>query len=156
MESFTIGQLARAADVNVETIRYYQRLKLLTRSAAGARGWRRYSGSDLLALLFVRRAQRLGFTLKEISALLAHASDPANFCDRARPLIRARTEAIEQKIRDLTAMREELSSLALACAGPGSDESCSILRRLTGDENSTAATAISRGIKVAKKERSHR
>ena len=69
-ESFTIARLAQSAGVHVETVRYYQRLRLIPRPERPAGGVRRYTSSDAERLRFIKRAQAMGFTLGEMSSLL--------------------------------------------------------------------------------------
>lgn len=116
---FTIGKLAQAGDVGVETVRYYQRRGLLdTPARSGGDGWgggvRRYSGGDLRRLKFIRAAQASGFTLDEISELLAlEASDDRA---RVRSLARQRIDALDAKIAQMTETRAALARLADQCA----------------------------------------
>ena len=116
---FTIGKLAQAGDVGVETVRYYQRRGLLdTPARSGGDGWgggvRRYGGDDLRRLKFIRAAQASGFTLDEISELLAlEASDDRV---RVRSLARQRIDALDAKIAQMTETRAALARLADQCA----------------------------------------
>jgi MerR family mercuric resistance operon transcriptional regulator len=115
----TIGKLAAAGGVGVETIRYYQRRGLMgTPARSGGDGWgggiRRYDADDLRRLKFIRSAQAAGFTLDEISELLAlEASD-----DRAqvRHLARQRIDMLDRKISQMTETRAALARLADQCA----------------------------------------
>ena len=110
----TIGGLANAAGVGVETVRYYQRRGLLTEPARPPGEVRRYSEEDVKRLRFIRSAQAAGFTLNEIKELLdLDASD-----DRARAheLAQARVAAIDEKIAELREARDALAGLATACA----------------------------------------
>ena len=121
----TIGGLAKAAGVGVETVRYYQRRGLLAEPARPRGEVRRYGDDDLRRLRFIRSAQAAGFTLNEIAELLnLSASDDRA---RARELARARVSALDQKIAELKEARDALAGLATACAkkqgGP-----CPILR----------------------------
>jgi MerR family mercuric resistance operon transcriptional regulator len=112
--SDTIGGLAKAAGVNVETVRYYQRRGLLTEPARPAGEVRRYGDEDLKRLKFIRSAQAAGFTLNEIGELLdLSASDDRA---RARALAQARVAALDAKIEELREARDALASLAAACA----------------------------------------
>ncbi|ALJ12361.1 MerR family transcriptional regulator [Sphingopyxis macrogoltabida] len=116
---FTIGKLAQAGDVGVETVRYYQRRGLLdTPARSGGDGWgggvRRYGDDDLRRLKFIRAAQASGFTLDEISELLAlEASDDRA---RVRSLARQRIDALDAKIAQMTETRAALARLADQCA----------------------------------------
>jgi MerR family mercuric resistance operon transcriptional regulator len=115
----TIGKLATAGDVGVETIRYYQRRGLMgTPARSGGDGWhggvRRYDENDLRRLKFIRSAQASGFTLEEIAELLAlEASDDRV---RVRGLARQRIDALDAKIAQMTETRAALARLADQCA----------------------------------------
>ena len=110
----TIGALAKAAGVGVETVRYYQRRGLLAEPPRPMGEVRRYSEQDVSRLKFIRSAQSAGFTLAEIGELLdLSASDDRA---RARELAQARVVALDEKIAKLREAREALSGLATACA----------------------------------------
>lgn len=115
----TIGKLAAAGDVGVETVRYYQRRGLLdTPARSGGDGWgggiRRYDADDVRRLKFIRSAQASGFTLDEISELLAlEASDDRV---RVRTLARQRIDVLDEKIAQMTTTRAALARLADQCA----------------------------------------
>jgi len=112
--SDTIGGLANAAGVGVETVRYYQRRGLLAEPARPHGEVRRYGEPDVKRLRFIRSAQSAGFTLAEIKELLdLDASDDRA---RARELAQARVAAIDGKIAELTQARDALAGLATACA----------------------------------------
>jgi MerR family transcriptional regulator, mercuric resistance operon regulatory protein len=113
-KSDTIGALAKAAGVGVETVRYYQRRGLLIEPPRPHGEVRRYGEEDLRRLRFIRAAQGAGFTLSEIGELLElSASDDRA---RARELAMARVEALDEKIADLKEARESLSALATECS----------------------------------------
>ena len=112
--SDTIGGLAKAAGVGVETVRYYQRRGLLPEPARPPGEVRRYGDEDVKRLRFIRSAQGAGFTLNEIKELIdLDASDDRA---RARELAQARVAAIEKKIAELSAARDALAGLATAYA----------------------------------------
>ncbi|MBN8552470.1 MAG: MerR family DNA-binding protein [Caulobacterales bacterium] len=114
MTDLTIGQLAQAGGVGVETVRYYQRRGLIeTPLRAGE--IRRYGAPVLRRLRFIRAAQAGGFTLEEIGELLA--LDAGRDRVRARELASARIEALDRKIAELTKARAALNRLARSCAG---------------------------------------
>lgn len=123
VRSLTIGKLAAAGGVGVETIRFYQRKGLLE-TPARAGGIRRYGGQDLRRLRFIRKAQAAGFTLEEIRELLA--LDAGEDRSRARELARVRVKALEKKIAELQRARDALRRLASECAG-GRTGPCPIL-----------------------------
>lgn len=115
----TIGKLAAAGDVGVETVRYYQRRGLLeTPARSGGDGWgggiRRYGEDDLRRLKFIRAAQGAGFTLDEIGELLALEAGDDRV--RVRHLARQRIELLDEKIAQMTATRAALARLADQCA----------------------------------------
>ena len=113
-KSDTIGALAKAAGVGVETVRYYQRRGLLPEPPRPHGEVRRYSDEDVRRLKFIRSAQAAGFTLAEIGELLdlSAIDDRA----RARQLAQARVAALDSKIAELREAREALAGLATACA----------------------------------------
>jgi len=115
----TIGKLAAAGDVGVETIRYYQRRGLMgTPARSGGDGWgggvRRYDENDLRRLKFIRSAQASGFTLEEIAELLALEESDDRV--RVRGLARQRIDVLDAKIAQMTETRAALARLADQCA----------------------------------------
>ena len=121
--SLTIGELAAAGGVGVETIRFYQRRDLLRTPARGG-GIRHYGRDDVRRLRFIRQAQAAGFTLEEIRELLE--LDAGEDRGRAGGLAKARIEALDAKIADLQRARDALRRLAREC-GEGSTGPCPIL-----------------------------
>ncbi len=113
MNAMSIGQLAKSAEVGVETVRYYQRRGLLGVPPRDG-GIRRYDKEDLRRLRFVRQAQSAGFTLDEVTALLA--LDATDDRERARVLALERLDNIDKKIAALQAARTALAQLAETCA----------------------------------------
>ena len=122
-QSLTIGKLATAAGVGVETVRYYQRRGLLE-TPTRDREIRRYGSHDLKRLRFIRQAQAAGFTLEEIKELLD--LDASEDRARARELAGARVKALDHKIGELQKARDALKRLAREC-GSGSAGPCPIL-----------------------------
>ena len=110
----TIGALASAAGVGVETVRYYQRRGLLPEPARPPGEVRRYGAEDVKRLKFIRSAQAAGFTLAEIGELIA--LDASDDRARARELAQARVAAIDRKIAELRQARDALAGLAKECA----------------------------------------
>lgn len=121
--SLTIGELAAASGVGVETIRFYQRRTLLRTPERGG-GIRHYGREDVRRLRFIRQAKTAGFTLEEIRELLE--LDAGEDRSRARELAKARIEALDAKIADLQRARDALRRLAGECA-EGSAGPCPIL-----------------------------
>lgn len=127
--SMTIGRLARAADVNIETIRYYQRRGLLATPRRPLGGVRRYPPDTLARLRFIRRAQELGFTLREIAELLKLGNGS---CRETRAIAEHRLADIETRIRDLQSMRTTLDKLIRTCRD-GNQPPCPIIASLERD-----------------------
>ncbi|MFZ5479493.1 MAG: MerR family DNA-binding protein [Myxococcota bacterium] len=122
----TIGQLAREAGVNVETIRYYERIGIIRQPEAPAEGWRTYDDTTLRVVRFVKRAQALGLGLDDARALLDLRNDGGD-CSSVRSIARAKLEEIEAKLRELTALRDALRSVADTCPGAGPTSGCPVL-----------------------------
>jgi DNA-binding transcriptional MerR regulator len=132
MTAFTIGKLAEAAGVHVETIRYYERRGLLAPPPRSASGYRQYSPDDLWRLQFIARGKRLGFTLAEIgevmSPTLSSLAGPAPASpERVLGAARAKIAAIDERQRELARVRCRLQQLAELCEH-GADADCLALR----------------------------
>ncbi|HEX8215427.1 MAG TPA: MerR family transcriptional regulator [Allosphingosinicella sp.] len=123
VSSLTIGKLAAAGGVGVETIRFYQRKGLLAQPTRES-GIRRYGSEDLRRLRFIKQAQTAGFTLEEIKELLM--LDAGEDRSRARTLAASRIKALDAKIAQLKAARNSLKKLATDC-GEGTKGPCPIL-----------------------------
>ena len=128
MSAFTIGNLARAADVSVETIRYYERRGLLDRPVRRGSKYREYSDDDVARLRFIRRAKALGFTLAEIRELLPVSH---NACaDGMLAAARSKLAQVEADRAELEALQDRLLRLVEVCADGGDD--CVTLDIATG------------------------
>jgi len=125
-KSLTIGFLARAASVNIETVRYYQRVGLIKEPAKPARGYRQYSLDNVDRIKFIKRAQKLGFSLTEIAELLELGN---GHCRDVRQRAEHKREIIKQQIDDLTKMKKSLDKLIRAC-GKGNKAHCPIVETL--------------------------
>ena len=130
-EGLTIGQLAKAAGVNVETIRYYHRRGLVDEPYKPLGGHRRYGPSAVSRVRFIKRAQQLGFTLEEVTNLL-RLEDGQN-CRETRLLAERKLALIENRIADLTRMRRTLKGLIIECAAGQRPRSCPIIATLSAD-----------------------
>lgn len=128
-----IGQLARQAGVPIDTVRYYERQRLLPRAARSAGGYRIFGERDLRRLRFIRRAKSLGFSLDEIGELLALSDHPPQDMGSVRETARLRLQDIELRMSELQRMQAALSQLVDACPGHGALEQCPILAALTAD-----------------------
>jgi MerR family mercuric resistance operon transcriptional regulator len=134
MKALTIGRLAKEAGVNLETVRYYERRGLLPRPPRSESGYRLFPDEAVGRLRFIRRAQELGFSLKEIRELLSlRVSRTANRSD-----VRRRAEAkiadIDSKMSSLASMKKTLRKLKRVCSGCGPVAECPILESLDREE----------------------
>lgn len=126
-----IGKLARDAGVNIQTVRYYERRGLLKDPRDSAPGYREYDSSTADRLRFIRRAQELGFTLGEITELLALRLDPNTTSHAIKARARAKIAEIDSRIHDLEHIRDALSHLAGRCLGErGPTGDCPFLESL--------------------------
>jgi MerR family mercuric resistance operon transcriptional regulator len=113
----TIGKIAKQAGVGVETIRFYERKGLIKQPKKEfSEGFRSYSQDEALKIRFIKRAQELGFTLREIKELLDLNTNPRATCDDVRILAETKISEIEQKIKDLKQMKASVRQLEKACS----------------------------------------
>lgn len=126
-KSMTIGCLAEAAGVNVETIRYYQRIGLISEPMKPPQGFRKYQHETLKQIIFIKRAQQLGFSLQEISDLLelgeGHCSDVRKRAEKKR-------DKIAKQIKDLQTLEITLNQLIQACKSGKDKQKCPIVETL--------------------------
>ena len=131
--TMTISGLAEAANVNVETIRYYERRGLIKQPRKPGQGWRRYDDQALRTVQFVKRAQALGFSLDDIEMLLRlRTTESPRTCARVAAKARDKIAEVDAKMRDLAAIREVLVAVADACPAEGPGSECPILDALDG------------------------
>jgi len=140
MKEMTIGVLARSAGVNIETVRYYQRRGLIGTPRKPPGGMRRYPREALTQLRFIKRAQQLGFTLREIGDLLELG---AGACAETRLLAEARLADIELRLLDLKSMQQTLTRLIKACCA-GREATCPIVESLVGDKLTPPSARLSK------------
>jgi Cu(I)-responsive transcriptional regulator len=126
MEVLTIGRLSAATGVKVETIRYYERAGLIAPPARTCGNYRSYAPDHVARLGFIRRTRDLGFSLEEIRALLDLAAQRERDCGEIDTLATAHLAQVDRKIRDLTALRVQLSAAISSCSG-GPVAECRIL-----------------------------
>jgi MerR family mercuric resistance operon transcriptional regulator len=127
MESLSIGQVAEGAGVGVETVRFYQRQGLIKEPARQGTRHRRYPHETVARIRFIRGAQNLGFSLKEIEELMALRLSPGTSKAEIRARAEAKVTEIEEKLRDLQRIRDTLLKLIGSCEGTGTVEDCPIL-----------------------------
>jgi len=134
METLSIGQVAQRAGVGVETVRFYEREGLLEEPPRRASGYRQYSEQVVTRLHFIKRAQKLGFSLKEISELLLLRVDAQTSCDEVRQRTEAKLAEVERKLVELQRMRQALLQVHSLCSGLGPTGRCPMLDALDQQE----------------------
>lgn len=127
MPSLTIGQLAENAGVGVETIRFYQRKGLVEEPEKPRDGYRRYPAEAAQRIRFIRQAQEIGFSLREIGELLALRVDRSRSCADVRRHAEAKILEVRSKIDALQQIERALTRLARSCSGAGPTTECPIL-----------------------------
>jgi len=128
----TIGRLAAAADVNVETVRYYQKIGLITEPVKPQQGFRQYPYATLEKLKFIKRAQKLGFSLQEIADLFELGDGQ---CRDVRMRAEQKCEKIAKQIRDLQVLQLTLKNLIKACHSGKDNQACPIVETLLVQQN---------------------
>jgi Cu(I)-responsive transcriptional regulator len=133
-----IGDLARATDTKVETIRYYERIGLLPPPARTSGNYRAYGAEQLNRLSFIRRARDLGFSIEQVRTLLDLANEKDRSCGAVDAIAREHLAEVERKIADLTALRRELRDLIGQCRR-GTIAECRIVEALAPRDPDSAA-----------------
>ena len=133
MRSFTIGRLAAAAGVNLETVRYYERINLMPPPARTASGHRAYEESHIRRLTFIRRARELGFSIEQIRDLLALAEPTRTSCAEVREIARTHLDEVRAKLADLAKLEHLLAETVDRCSGDPAP-SCPVLDMLATQE----------------------
>lgn len=126
MSMRSIGVIARAAGVGVDTVRYYEREGLLSKAARSISGYRLYTPADAERLQFIRKAKALGFTLADIAELL-RLQDGKGTRQQVRAKARARIDELDRKIAELSAIRTALAGLEASCCESGAIAGCPII-----------------------------
>jgi Hg(II)-responsive transcriptional regulator len=134
METLTIGQIARQAGVGVETVRFYEREGLLEEPPRRASGYRQYPEQVVKRIHFIKRAQKLGFSLKEITELLMLRVNTQTSCEEVKQHAEAKIAEVEQKLIELQRMRQALLQVAALCTGQGPASACPMLDALDQQE----------------------
>lgn len=129
-QSMTIGQVAKATGVGVETLRFYERKRLLPEPPRRSSGYRQYPPEVLARIRFIRRAKELGFSLREIHELLTLRAESASQCSEAYARAQDKIADITARIESLSRMRRALVRLADSCADRGTTGECPILEAL--------------------------
>jgi len=133
MEGLTISQLAKEANVNIETIRYYEKRKLISEPPRTESGYRKFPPEVVEDIKFIKRTQDLGFTLEEIKDLLVASNDENFRSVEMQDYATGKIKEIETKIHDLNQMKTLLEDLAQKCPGSGTSKGeCPIIKNFKG------------------------
>ncbi|RLE17999.1 MAG: heavy metal-responsive transcriptional regulator [Acidobacteria bacterium] len=133
MKALTIGKVAKETGVGVETIRFYEREKLIESPPRIESGYRQFPPETVKRIRFIRRAKVLGFTLKEIRGLLALETKPGQSCSKVQSQAQKKIADIDQKIASLQRMKAALSRLVRSCKNNVDSGRCPILDSLEGE-----------------------
>ena len=126
----TIGQVAKQAGVNIQTLRFYERKGLVTPAGRRASGYRQYTLEAVKRIRFIKHAQEIGFSLREIEDLLSLRVDPATTCGDVRARAEEKMTEVESKILKLQHMQRALEVLVAQCDGHGPVSECPIIEAL--------------------------
>ena len=129
----TRGKLAEATGVHIETIRFYEKKGILKEPERSAAGYRQYDSNSVKQIHFIQRAQDLGFTLTEISELLKLRAMPERSSREVRQMAQEKMTVIDDKIRDLQAMRDALQKVTQECDGKVALSCCPIMAAMEGE-----------------------
>lgn len=126
----TIGEVARQAGVNIQTVRFYERKGLVVPAGRRPSGYRQYTPEAVRRILFIKHAQDIGFSLREIQELLSLRVDPGTTCADVKARAEEKVTEVEGKIRKLQDMQEALQKLVARCNGYGPVSTCPIIEAL--------------------------
>ncbi len=133
MHYLTTGHLAKEAGVNIETIRYYEKRGLLPKVPRKASGYRLWPKETVKRIRFIRHAQELGFSLREIAELLSLRTDNKTSCSEIKRIAEEKITDIDKKIRSLKKIKKALQKLSGTCPGSGPVSDCPILEAMERD-----------------------
>lgn len=141
MKKLTIGQLAKQTQVSIDTLRYYEKEGIITPPERTESGYRQYSEDYIDRLIFIKKAQELGFSLTEIIELLSlqHSSEP-DLCDEVQEKAKNKLKDIKEKMDMLDRMKQVIESLICACENRETGEECPILNSLSHRDNGKKGT----------------
>lgn len=126
----TIGQVAKQAGVNIQTVRFYERKGLVTPASRRASGYRQYTPEAVKRIQFIKHAQEIGFSLREIEDLLSLRVDPGMTCADVKTRAEEKMAEVERKITKLQHMQRALEALVAQCDGHGPVSACPIIEAL--------------------------
>ncbi|MFZ5669058.1 MAG: MerR family transcriptional regulator [Pseudomonadota bacterium] len=124
-----IGALSERTGVNVETIRYYEKVGLMPAAQRTSSGRRVYDEAQTRRLLFIRHARELGFSPAVIRTMISLQESPGTSCERVSKLAKDQRDAVDQRIASLTRLRKELTSMIRSCEG-NTVQHCRIIEAL--------------------------
>ena len=130
MDNLSIGELAKRAKVNIETIRYYERRGLIAEPPRNQSGHRQYSPEAVKRTEFIKRCQALGFSLSEIQEILELRITPESTCAEMKLRVTEKLNDVNEKLNELAQIRDALGRLLKKCAGKGPIGKCPILEEL--------------------------
>ena len=139
-----IGKASREAGVNVQTLRYYERRGLLPKTNRLASGYREYDQGTVALVRFIKKAQELGFTLNEIGELIALRANRSRSDEDVRRVAMKKIEGMDRRIRQLTAMKNELAALVERCSSTRCRDDCVIIDAFD-DANADCRSPIVQG-----------
>lgn len=129
-KQLTISELAKAADIPISTLRYYERIRLVEPEDRSCGNYRLYSDQSLKKLKFIRAAQAIGFTLEDVKSLLADSEGKAPTCGNVQGLIEARLTDVEERLKDLRHVRKVLKSALEQCHRQKNSDCCQVVADL--------------------------
>ena len=142
MNNLTISKAATKAGVGVETVRFYERKGLIEQPPKPLdTGFRLYPEETVQRVRFIRQAQEIGFSLREIEELLSRRADPSADCSDVRERAEAKLEEVDRKMEQLGRIRSALNELIAACPGRGALRACSIMESLVAATGETSPHA---------------
>jgi MerR family mercuric resistance operon transcriptional regulator len=133
--TYKIGEVARRANVNKETVRYYEKRGLIPKPDRRRSGYRIFTQRHIEQIKFIKRAQELGFTLKKIKELLELRTDEGTTCSEIQSEAQKKYQDVVEKINDLKRIKSTLTDLIDSCSGSGPKGDCPILEALEGESN---------------------
>lgn len=135
MAKLTIGQVAKQTGVTVETLRFYEKQGLIETPRRTSSGYRQYPQETVKRVRFIQNAKEVGFTLKDIAELLTLRQEPGTSCPDIKLRASLKIDEVDQKIRDLTRIREALARMIVKCSSEGPVSQCPILEELDEESN---------------------
>jgi len=129
---YKIGEVTEQTGMSADTLRYYEKFGLLSNISRNTSGIRQYKDKDISKLKFIKRAQRMNFSLDEIKNLLSMRDDPQNAKDSVRQLTADKLIHVENQLNELTTLRNELKLLLNLCRG--SKDGCPIIEDMSSDD----------------------